>query len=543
MKILPLDKIRLVPRHLWLLLIIICFGIFLRTYNFHDWLHFEYDQLRDVTLVGDVLGGKADWPLLGQTMRKSGDSENMLFHLGPIYYYFQILSAEIFGDNPVSMAYPDLFFSILSIPLLYVLFKRYFSVNISLILTGLYSISFFSIHYSRFAWNSNSIPFFTILFLLSLSEFLSNKEKTGWVWAAAAGVAIGVGIQLHVILFVLFFAIASLVFLYLLGCNCGIWKKLIAIFAIVIALNAGYLISEFKNNFANSKILFKSEQANNENFLEKLINDIDCHAEANLYMLSSYGNENCNFSYSDILKDKKAKTLKAKVKSTNFIALTFLQTLFSIIGYVFLIYYAWKEKDKNKKYFLRLIVLYAVLYFLIRLPIIGQNFDAFRYFSPTFFIPLVFLGFLIDFINKKLSKRYWIISFSIISVVIIANAQSLKYEFQRLQSGNKSDIYYHNGILGDLELITKYLRDNSENQKDVYISGDRFSLLPPLKYLAQRQNFNIIEFNYKNSDIPKGKAAFFVSDKLKDNADNNFADYKVKSYKVFGRIIIYKLEN
>lgn len=543
MRVTLLNKIKIVPKHLWFLLVIICLGIFLRTYNFHGWLHFEADQFRDATLVNDVLTGKVDWPLLGPSMRKSSESKDALFHVGPIYYYFQILSAKLFGNNPVSMAYPDLFFSILTIPLLYVFLRRYFSVNTALVLIGLYAISFFSIRYSRFAWNPNPIPFFTILLLLSLLEFLTHKEKTHWAWVVATGIAVGVGIQLHVMLLILFPVITFLVFLYILKYERGIWKKIIAVFAIAVVLNAGYLISEFKNNFSNSKILFKSERVDGDKiFLGKFIDDVDCHMEANLYMLSSYGSENCNFSYSNLLKDKKAKTLVAKIKSVDFIASTFLQGLFSIFGYTFLLCMAWKEKDKQKKYFLALISIFVALFFMLMFLVIGESFDSFRYFSPTFFVPLLFVGFLFDFIKRKLSKGYFIVVIIfILAAIVIANINSIKYEVQKLQAGVKSDILYHNAILGEFDLIIRYFGENYENQRDIYVSGERDSVFPTLEYLAQRKSLNVLNFDYRNKDVLHGKVAFYIGNGLKD--DNFFANYKIADHRIFGRIIVYKLDN
>jgi len=61
-------------------------GIFLRTYHFRQWLYFYPDQARDLMLTQDVLAGKAAWPLLGPIAASTP------FKLGPIYYYFQIIS-------------------------------------------------------------------------------------------------------------------------------------------------------------------------------------------------------------------------------------------------------------------------------------------------------------------------------------------------------------------------------------------------------------------------------------------------------------------
>jgi hypothetical protein len=493
--------------------------------------------------VGDVLNNKTDWPLLGPGMRKSGDSRENLFHLGPIYYYFQISSAKIFGNDPEKMAYPDLFFSILSIPLLFVFLRKCFNSNVALSLAGLYTISFFSIVYSRFAWNPNLIPFFTVLFLLSLFELLSKKEKTSWGWIILSGISIGVGMQLHVVLLVLFPVTAFFVFIYLLNKNRSIWKELVVIIFIAVVLNVGYLISEYRTDFSNSKILLKWQRLDEESFLGKFVRDVNCHAGANFYMLSAYGSDRCDFAYSKLLKNDKSKALRQEIKTPGFVGGVLAISIFSLLGYYLLFQRAWKEKDENKKYFLGLISLYSLLFFLIMLPIVGESFASFRYFGPIFFIPFIFLGLFIEFIVKKLPQKHLIMSILIFSFFAITNINSIKNETENLQTGEESDIYYHVGILGEFEPIVKYLiNNNADDQKNIYISGDRFSLLPPLSYLATRQNFNIVEFNYKNGTITSEKPLFYITDQLKDDAGNYFVDYKIKDCKKFGKIIIYKLE-
>ena len=127
-----------IPYSTWILLGIILIGIFLRTYNFHDWLRFNADQSRDAEVVSNSLEGKSSLPLLGP---KAGGTE---FRLGPIFYYFQTASAAFFGNQPDKMAYPDLFFSILSIPLLFLFLRKLFSERIALSSTAIYSLSFFA---------------------------------------------------------------------------------------------------------------------------------------------------------------------------------------------------------------------------------------------------------------------------------------------------------------------------------------------------------------------------------------------------------------
>jgi len=153
--------VKKVPWSAWILGAILILGIFFRTYEFRDWMEFNPDQARDAILVQNMMEND-EWPMMGP------QAGNKVFKVGPMFYYFEIISARLFGGTADKMAYADLLFSIATIFLVYFFFKKFFAEQISLILTFLFSISFFVVTYSRFAFNPNSIPFFTLLFLFSL---------------------------------------------------------------------------------------------------------------------------------------------------------------------------------------------------------------------------------------------------------------------------------------------------------------------------------------------------------------------------------------
>ncbi len=156
-----LDRLKNFKRwELVLILFIIAGGIFFRAYNFSSWARFNDDQIRDALVVDRMVSGE-EFPIFGP---KAGGTH---FNLGPAFYYLEYFSALIFGNTPQSLAYPVLLFSILSIPLFYLIFKKIFNQNISLALTAVFASSFFIIKYSRFAWNMNLIPF--LFWLLSIS--------------------------------------------------------------------------------------------------------------------------------------------------------------------------------------------------------------------------------------------------------------------------------------------------------------------------------------------------------------------------------------
>ncbi|KKP84220.1 MAG: hypothetical protein UR83_C0025G0023 [Candidatus Moranbacteria bacterium GW2011_GWF2_35_54] len=109
-------------------------------------MRFNNDQVRDAQII-DAMHSGENFPLFGP---KAGGTK---FNLGGAFYYLEYLSGAIFGFSPAGIAFFIPLLSIASIYLFYLLFKKIFSINITLGLTFLYAISFYAIKYSHFAWN------------------------------------------------------------------------------------------------------------------------------------------------------------------------------------------------------------------------------------------------------------------------------------------------------------------------------------------------------------------------------------------------------
>jgi 4-amino-4-deoxy-L-arabinose transferase-like glycosyltransferase len=179
-----------------LLFVFLVWGIFLRTYHWSELMHFELDQARDVFVVYDAVEQGIDHlPLLGPQAR------GRELYLGPIFYYFQYGSALIFGVSPESVALPDLIFSILSIPLFYLFARLFFDRKVSVALTGLIALSPFLVIYGRFAWNPNSMFFWSLVTFYALIRSCSDDDfRPQWFFASIVGLAILM--QLHFIAFI-----------------------------------------------------------------------------------------------------------------------------------------------------------------------------------------------------------------------------------------------------------------------------------------------------------------------------------------------------
>lgn len=544
-----IERMKKVSLRVWILLAIVIVGIFLRAYNFRDWLYFYPDQARDLAIVNDYLTGKSSLPLLGF---KAASTK---FELGAMYYYFQIISGKIFGVFPQTMAYPDIFFNILSIPLFYYFFSKLFKKNISLVLTGLYAISFYAIEYSRFAWNPNPMTFFVLLFLLSLWRFLKEKEKVAWLWVVMIGASLGVGIQLHTILLYLFTVVsfaclAKLVFFD----KAKIWRQVAVIFLIAFVLNINQLISETKHNFFNTRKLLelsagasKSGEVSNNIALDAV-----CHAQANFHIISSFGNKlDCDFldittrylKQRRIINTNNSEILynpNKQVSSKTFIVIV-ISIVFSLLGYSASIYSYYKEKDKEKKLLWGLIIFYITFSFLVLFPVIADA--PLRYYLQVFFVPYIFLGIIWQQIGNFNKKIFVATVFLMSGFLVFANTRTILAEAHKYASEQHSQARYV--VLGELEKMTDYVQKNANGNSLIYMIGDDRCMqnyFKPFGYTFSERNLSLSRVSRRTDAILEKGALFYVGqDTVGKKTEIN--GFKVRDYQKFGEIGIYILEN
>lgn len=542
------SMLKKIPRHVWILLAIVLLGTFLRAYRLNDWLDFGDDQVHDAALVKSVVTGENPWPLLGPDMSKSGNgaaegsSRANRFHIGPIYYYFQIVSAKIFGMQPDKLAYPDFLFSVLSIPLFYYFLSLFFNRNLSLLLTFLYTISFYSLKFSHAAWNPNIIPFFVLLFIISLWKFLLLGKNVSWPWIVSLAVAFGVGIQLHAILLILLPAVIFFVFIYLLKKKQVGWKKWTSIIALVIFVNFGQVVSELNTNFANTKAFFMSvkggDASSGEYLLINLVQDLECHAQANLHIASSLGDKkDCSLYVTNFINGSSVKNQIKKVKDPIVISGIVLATVFSVLGYSLMILRFRKERDQSKKYFLGLLILYAGLSFIVLLPVIST---ALRYFVHTIFIPFVFLGLIFEWFQDKWPKKSLQIIGLLFVITLFLNLSSIYYdagEFaKRTRNSPQEKISY-----GETKLIVDFIVGKSFPQNEAYLltSNKTNNFIRPLNYITDDQNFNLIA-RKPVDDIPAGKFIFYIIPHQDRQYSLRYG--KITEFQNFGEVDVYKIE-
>ncbi|MEI7749703.1 MAG: glycosyltransferase family 39 protein [Candidatus Moraniibacteriota bacterium] len=536
---------RISPR-IWILAAIVIVGVFLRTYRFSQWMYFYPDQARDVMLVGDVLSGRSSWPLLGPIAASTP------FQLGPITYYFQIASGALFGVSPWSLAVPDLCFGILAIPFLFVFLKRILAPATSLALAGLYAVSFPAVRYSRFAWNSNSIPFFIILFLLSLSEFLRTKSRTAWAWVVALGVAFGVGIQLHTVLLVSLPLMIFPTIVFSIRSDPKTWKKWLAVIMIAITLNTGQIVSETRTEFQNTRYFFSVLDTRSPHesvgLAQNLFLDIVCHAQANALFTSSLPKDDTcatitSFRYATGGYPDRATYLL-------FLAGIAFGLMVFVAGIILAIHRLRMERDEQKRVFLWTVLTSATLTFLVMLPVVGHNGQV-RYLLPVFFFPFLSLGLIAEYASRRFPGKFRLLLPVFILIILIAlNVSTIVSEAQLSAAGIRSNAQYI--ILDELEAVRDAIISESAPAPEAYLyGGEKYmqNYLKPLIYSSSQENFTILKGRRDIGTVPAGKPVFFIAQSLDTsvvseyNASPEAFGLTVESYRGVGNIGIYGIRH
>lgn len=371
----------------WIFVLIFIAGAFLRAYNFSPWLHFELDQARDAIVVDEAIdGGVGELPLLGP--RAAGTQ----LRLGPASYYMEYFSSLIFGDSVVGSAYSILFFSILSLVITFLIFRRYFNQRISLILLGIFATSLFFITYSRFSWNPNFIPFFVTATLYSLLRLVDRNDSKSGYWLVACAFFFGILFQLHFMSLIII-SIVSVAFLLYKRPKIGIkfWAIAVSLF---LVLNIPMFINETKTGGDNfdqfMKAVFEKSEESEKNLIEKLVKNYSEHSLGYGIMMTGYQDgELPNFE-----KDKKGYDIKCDRYCRNHFAYGAIFFLFNSLGIILLVMRLFREREIMKKDFLVLSSVLFAVSFLVFTPL---AFDL----SPRFFlvsgiIPFVFFGLILE---------------------------------------------------------------------------------------------------------------------------------------------------
>lgn len=522
-------------------------GFLVRAYNFHDWLYFKMDQARDANIIGyAITNGPEHLPLLGP---RAGATEvsNGYLRLGPAFYYFQYLSGKIFNStDPEIFAYPDLFFSILTIPLLYFFSRLYFRRKISIFVILMYSFSFIIIQYSRFAWNPNSLLFFTLLGFYGLLKFLRSeklKSKVGWMAVWAVGTA--VGSQLH---FLGFFCLPAISFLviffrlkpwrlaeliklksYFLAKRVLIY--LITVIAVFSIIYSPVIISDVIRQGENTKNFLEafSTKPGKKPLGEKISSSLDSQTKYYCLIATS-------------------ECYKRKVKDN--IGFSFLTALIMISALIALVGKIKKEKDKNRRDFLHLLAIWFGIFFLIAIPLYASLRP--RFFIAVFPIPFILLGITFEFLEKKLALRGKYLTVIIATAIIGLNVRGTAAWFKEQSESQKRDLNIdrtlilknQDGVtLGQMERAAGYMYEN-RNPGGILYFYVKQEHIAPFKYLFSQKNDPSLIYSTVNKGDSIAEPYFIIVPSPKDEGyikEDFGANIQILDKFDVGQIFVYRV--
>lgn len=127
----------------------------------HAWF---YIAARDSILTGNI-------PLVGIP------SSHPWLHQGPLWTYILIILLSISKFNPVSGAYFTSFLGVITVYILFLVGKEYFSKRTALIAAILYATSPLIIYHTRIPYHTAPIPFFVLIFLFSFRRWFTGDIK------------------------------------------------------------------------------------------------------------------------------------------------------------------------------------------------------------------------------------------------------------------------------------------------------------------------------------------------------------------------------
>lgn len=530
----------------FLLGIIMLFAFAVRSYHFDDWLYYKWDQGRDSMVIAKAAqDGPGYLPLLGPRATKVNRNGDFL-RLGPAYFYFQYVSAKLSNSiDPPAFAYPDLFFSIAVLPLLYLLFRIYFSKHTSLLLLTLYAFSFIIIQYSRFSWNPNSVPFFTVLSFYGLLKFVNSPNSKHRIWFLvcwATGLAIAS--QLH------YFAAFSLIgisglFLFI---RYQLWnlkpacstiatkqtiKYVLAALVVVAVLYTPFIISEIKTNGDNFNNFVKafSTKPKDKPFVDKLGKDL-LEQTNNFYLILT------SYMYGNF--DKKGNLLSNTVGG------------FFILSGLWLAFRSWKrEQDSLKKDFLLLTMIWLLVFVVVCIPMAYQLRP--RFFVVVFAIAYIFLGLWFNFLAERLGKKALPVLAAIFAIVFFLNIQGTYAWFLEQEKSQVKAVDVHRTIilkrkdgvtLGQMKRAVDYMYAQSKDTMKLSFSA-KAEYNTPYMYLFFLKDKNLEATRLDKKGIDPDSHLFVIDSVGGKNSsiDKNWQDkLEIIQTKQFGQIQVSELK-
>lgn len=375
----------------WVFLSILFVAAILRLYKIGEYLTFLGDQGRDVLVIKRMVVD-GELTLLGPIT-----SVGSIF-LGPLYYYFITPFLVLFNFNPVG---PALFIVLLSLVSFYILYRicvEYFSFATFVFAAILYATSPLVLTYSRFSWNPNAVPFFTLLLIYSCLKVVIDKKDT---WLFGAGISLGVLFQLHYLTLVLVPVFLGLLYLR----KFRIHPKYYGLFFIGLFIPlVPFILFELRHQFTNTQTALR------------FITKSDNTGQTNI-SIRGYGKH-----FEDIFVRLFWRLVV--VKNAELTKL-FILSLFAGL----IVWFRKLQKSKNIRQLLSAKVLWIWFWVGILVFSLYQGSVYDYYFVPFFPLPFLLTGIFLAFIfQKRMFGK--IISVALLCFFVVFHLQNSPFQFK-----------------------------------------------------------------------------------------------------------------
>jgi len=357
------------------------FLLFILILSFRLWYgfysnSFGQDGARDLILMESKIN-KNDW-LVGYGPKASvGD-----FYLPPLYYQVHLVLSFLSANNPFVMKFFVIFIESATPIFLVLLFSELGFINQRWVVAFLYGLMPIPTIFGSFAWNPNTIPFFSTLALYSwvriIKVLTSNKGIIGWEpIVGLLSVAISVHFHYQAVI-IIPFALMILVWSF--------WKNISSrkywVIGILLSLLTlfPYILIEIENSWNNTN---------------QIIN----------YFTGEHSRYYDRVSKPDYLLTFFPSFFERVLTGTNFYFLYFGRLIFFIGGITLFI----KSIGSRKNNILHLYL--GIYFFLLLIVLRFYKGDKLDYYLSTLYI---FPSFLLVYLFEKYKKIFFIVILFII---------------------------------------------------------------------------------------------------------------------------------
>lgn len=440
----------------WVVCGVFFVGTFLRFYNYGDWMHYQLDQARDFRVIhAAVEYGPGELPLQGP--RAAGS----FLRLGPLLYYLEYGSALFFGDTPAGSVAIIVILNSLSIVLFYFFVRRFYDDWHAIGLTSIFSVSLFLIVYSRFGWNPNLILPFTLLFayaLLRVGDMADGREGR---WLIVASVALAFVTNMHFVALVTMPLIAIIYFLWTRPVIK--WRYWLVSMGIFIFLNIPLIINDIKTGGENISAFFdvvldrgasddgiegeEDVSGQPHTLMDKAVYNLGKHTQ--YYWMIVTGDQMA------AIPELKGADLQCGYDCRHGLVRGMLSLMILFCGIVCWFFLYRIEESILKKNFLRLILVWSVVLFMVYTPLAYDL--APRFFllnAPLSFVMIGLLPVAVAVEYKRIGKT---LSIAIIVSCVVANVYFVArhfHELSRAATDPALEIVHHDRILKEKVRVT-----------------------------------------------------------------------------------------